>query len=255
MSDRAPVTTITAADQLIERVSALWPRRKLTEMQAQSVLARMRQYGLTALLDAINVFHMENPDSDRPVWSEIEQIVRRALRPAVRHEEDGANYIRHWWQSWNVKDKHGKSLMPAWAAEILACDEQARNVRLCDFEAWNEAQLLWTDYAFYCLRASWPTEEEAAKGIRYVKAEPGTPEKCVVVMDGERMVAVRDTRPSRASRQKRIEALHLRVRNLPTFGPDTEQQKNDWLSVVERDARDGGLTLAHVVHHEEIDPF
>lgn len=248
MSETAPVTTITAADQLIERVSALWPRRKLTEMQAQSVLARMRQYGLNALLDAINVFHMENPDSDRPVWSEIEQIVRRALRPVVRREEDGANYIRHWWRSWDTAT-------PRWAAEILACDEQAGNVRLCDFEAWNEAQLLWTDFAFYCLRVDWPTEEEAAKGIRFVEAKEDSDEKNVIVVDGRRMVAVRDTRPSRASRQKRIEALHLRLRNLPTFGPDTAQQKNDWLSVVERDARDGGVTLAHVVHHEMIDPF
>jgi len=248
MSDTEPVKTITAADQLMERVCALWPRRKLTEMQAQSVLGRMRQYGLNAVLVAINVFHMENPDSDRPVWSEIEQIVRRALRPVIRRENDGANYIRAWWRSW-------EQATPRWAAEILACDEQAGNVRLCDFEAWNDAQLLWTDFAFYCLRVDWPTEEEAAKGIRYVKAEPGTPEKCVVVIEGERMVAVRDTRPSRASRQKRIEALHLRVRNLPTFGPDTEQQKNNWLSVIERDARECGVTLAHVVCECEIDPF
>jgi len=243
-----PVKTITAADQLMERVAALWPRRKLTEMQAQSVLARMRQYGLNALLDAINVFHLENPDSDRPVWSEIEQVARRALRPAVRRENDGANYIRAWWRSW-------EQATPRWAAEILACDEQANNVRLCDFEAWNEAQLLWTDFAYYCLGAGWPTAEEAARGTRYVKADTTTPEKVIVVIDGERMVEVPDRRPTRASRQKRIEALHLRVRNLPTFGPDTEQQKNNWLSVIERDARECGVTLAHVVCECEIDPF
>lgn len=199
-------------DLLRELLAEYWPAYRPTARQLDMVIAKIGQRAWGSLHDLLRSHFYDNPDSRRPKWGEVIAAARTAKRPIGQQHTDEdlseVGEIKAWWESWRNDVKHS---LVAWAFEILDyAAMQPGSVMLADWRGWHDAWRLMLD--FY-----------------------------------NRLQGRPNTRPL-AVRSAQVRDYYGLVASLRTFGKESERQRSDWMTHLERDAELCGYSLEDSGH-------
>lgn len=213
---------MSPAQQVIQAITVLWPREKVSPEKAESLIRRASKVGdVAAFLQGISDSFTEDPDQQHFSWRAVEhamherrRIGKSAGKATAKHNDD---------MDW-MRDRYrpyAKTLL--WVAELL--DYECANpgvVQDTDLRNWDEAYRLKQDYDFYEIGLMFTKPPG-----RWWKANPWAPAGSL----------------GRVRRIERVHTLYTRATNLRTFGERTEHARDEWRSAMRAEARIGGIDL------------
>jgi hypothetical protein len=84
------------AEQLLKVLTELWPNRKTTVQQVeQQCSGLIRKYGGAAVREAVGSFMADDPDSTKPSWKRIAEILQESAQAAVTDSEFERHLHQH----------------------------------------------------------------------------------------------------------------------------------------------------------------